>query len=180
MEKTLLLNATYEPLRVLPWEKAVYLFYLGKVDIIECYDRPIRSVSVSMKVPAVVRVKRFVPFQRSYRHVKFSRQNIFTRDRHTCQYCGETFKPEHLTFDHVIPVSQGGETTFHNIVTACRKCNYKKANKTPEQAKMALRRQLHRPNWPLTVTLMLSLQKQTPEIWKSYLFGHDQNQEAHI
>ena len=117
-EKTLLLNATYEPLRVISWERAISLYYLGKVEIVDTYERNILTQKVSMKIPAVVRVKRFVAFQRAYRHVKFSRQNVFTRDRYTCQYCGETQKGEHLTFDHVIPQCQGGETTFNNIVTA--------------------------------------------------------------
>ena len=170
MEKTLLLNATYEPLRIIPWDRAVQLVFLNKVEIVESYDRYIRSLSVAMRVPAVVRTKRFVPFQRSYRTVKFSRQNVFTRDRHTCQYCGEKFRPEHLTFDHVIPQCQGGPTTFDNIVSACKPCNYKKAGKTPLQANMPLLSRMYRPTWPLSVTLMLAMST-PPKEWSAYLFG---------
>lgn len=171
MEKTLLLNATYEPLRIISWEKAVYLFYLGKVEIVESYDRQIGTVSVFLKVPAVVRIKRFVSLHRIHRNVKFSRRNVFTRDRYTCQYCGESFKEEHLTFDHVIPASKGGEKTFENVVTACKKCNYKKANKTPSQANMLLKKTvIQRPHWPLAVTLLSGLPDSPPLVWEPYLF----------
>lgn len=177
-EKTLLLNATYEPLRVISWERAISLYYLGKVEIVDTYERNILTQKVSMKIPAVVRVKRFVAFQRAYRHVKFSRQNVFTRDRYTCQYCGETQKGEHLTFDHVIPQCQGGETTFNNIVTACKPCNYKKAGRTPEEAAMPLRSRIYRPSWPLSISLMLALQTQIPAQWEPYLFGGAKGQRG--
>ena len=170
-EKTLLLNATYEPLKIISWQKAVYLYFLGKVEIVESYERTIGSISCSLQVPAVVRVKKFIKYQRSFRHVKFTRNNVFARDRFTCQYCGTHFQAKELTFDHVIPASIGGETTFENIVTACKPCNMKKGDKPLNKAGMKLISSAYRPHWPISVSIMLGMQKQYPNEWNVYLFN---------
>ena len=169
-EKTLLLNTTYEPLRIISWQKAVYLYFLGKVEIVENYNRKIGSKSCNLNVPAVVRVKKFIKYQRSFKHVKFSRNNVFARDRFTCQYCGDVFQPKDLTFDHIIPASVGGDTTFENIVTACKPCNMKKGNKPLHASGMRLISAAYRPNWPLSVSIILGMQKKHPDPWKAYLF----------
>ena len=88
MEQTLLLNATYEPLRLISWQKAVALFTLGKVEIVEEYDKEVRSVSFVMKLPAVVRLLRWVKWRDD--SIPFSRRNIYVRDHGKCQYCGES------------------------------------------------------------------------------------------
>jgi 5-methylcytosine-specific restriction endonuclease McrA len=93
MEQTLLLNATYEPLQVVHWQKAITLWCQGKVEIVAVHDREIRAVSFSMKLPSVIRLLRRIRIRRKVDYVPFSRANIYARDRHTCQYCGESCRP---------------------------------------------------------------------------------------
>ena len=119
MEQTLLLNATYEPLKVVHWQKAITLWCQGKVEVISVYDREIRSVSFSFKLPSVIRLLRYIRIKRTIDYVPFSRANIYARDDHSCQYCGEVFPTAELTFDHVVPVAQGGRKDWENIVTCC-------------------------------------------------------------
>src|SRR5690349_17423324 len=138
MERTLLLNASYEPLHILSWKKAMTLLFAGKVEVLAEYDREIHSVSFSIKLPSVVRLLRYIRLKKSLNHVKFSRINIYTRDEFTCQYCGQHFNSDDLTFDHVIPAAMGGDKSWENIVTCCFKCNHKKGGRTPQQAGMAL------------------------------------------
>ena len=94
MEQTLLLNASYEPLKVVHWQKAITLWCQGKVEIISVYDREIRAVSFSFKLPSVIRLLRYVRIKRRFDYVPFSRANIYARDDYTCQYCGETLPTE--------------------------------------------------------------------------------------
>lgn len=101
MERTLLLNITYEPLRIISWQKAVTLLTLGKVEIVETYNRHVRSISFSIPLPSVVRLLYLV--KRRPQEVKFSRKNIYTRDDGQCQYCGKPLQPKEITYDHVIP-----------------------------------------------------------------------------
>ena len=94
MERVLLLNITYEPLKIINWKRAITLLFLEKVEVVEEYGREIHSISFSIKLPAVVRLLRMV--KRPKAAVKFSRQNIYTRDKYRCQYCGEKFGSEEL------------------------------------------------------------------------------------
>jgi 5-methylcytosine-specific restriction endonuclease McrA len=144
--ETLILTQGYLPHRIVGWQKAITMLVIGKVEVVETYDEVIRSVSLSLRMPAVVRLTRKV------RHhdpkVRFSRINVLTRDGFRCQYCGVKQLARDLTLDHVVPRSQGGAATWTNIVAACRACNGKKANRTPEQAGMKL---LSRPVRPKTL-----------------------------
>lgn len=81
------------------------------------------------------------------RTIPFSRRNVFKRDRSTCQYCGRRPPADELTIDHVVPRSQGGVSTWENCVLACMDCNSRKANRTPDQARMPLRKRPVRPLW---------------------------------
>src|SRR5437879_9282501 len=103
MEQTLVLNATYEPLRIISWQKAMTLLFQGKVEVIAVYDREIRGVTVRVKLPSVLRLLRHVRMKRPFADVPFSCANVYARDDHTCQYCGHRLPPSQLTFDHVIP-----------------------------------------------------------------------------
>lgn len=169
MELTLLLNSTYEPLRVVPWKKAIALLWQGKVEVLEVYDRDIHGVSISIKLPAVMRLLRMVRVKDSHRAVKFSRINIFTRDGYTCQYCNQKFRTEELTFDHVIPIAMGGRKTWENIVTACWRCNNRKSGRTPEEAGMRLIRKPVKPRWNPVITITIGI-RNAPESWRDYLY----------
>jgi len=152
MEMTLLLNSTYEPLRVVHWQKAIALLWQGKVEVLEVYDREVHGVSISFKLPSVMRLLKLVRLKDSHRAVKFSRINIFTRDGYTCQYCRSKFRTEELTFDHVVPIAKGGRKTWENIVTACWRCNNKKSGRTPKEAGMRLMKRPVKPRWSPIVT----------------------------
>src|ERR1044072_9155605 len=134
MEQTLLLNASYEPLKIVHWQKAATLWCQGKVEVISVYDREIRAVSFSFKLPSVIRLLRYIKIKRRFDYVPFSRANIYARDDHACQYCGDSFSTTDLTFDHVVPVAQGGRKDWENIVTCCVTCNRKKGGRTPAGA----------------------------------------------
>lgn len=145
MGAVLLLNASFEPIKVISWQKAVCLFFTEKVEIIEEYEHEIRSVSVAIKAPAVVRLLKYV--RAGERVPPFSRFNILARDGFKCQYCRVDLNVKQATLDHVIPRSKGGKTSFENVVCCCRTCNIKKGSRTPEQARMRLIREPFRPDW---------------------------------
>jgi 5-methylcytosine-specific restriction endonuclease McrA len=167
MERVLLLNITYEPLKVIDWKKAVTLLCLGKVEVLEEYNREIRSVSFTLKLPSVVRLLQMI--RRPKSPVRFSRQNIYARDRYQCQYCGNKYPTEDLTYDHVIPKSRGGRTQWENIVTCCVECNRKKGGRTPHEASMRLVREPTRPSWVPAIRITIGF-KQIPENWRDYLY----------
>src|SRR5512143_2162058 len=145
MEQTLLLNASFEPLKVVHWQKAITLLCQGKVEVISVYDREVHSVSITFKLPSVIRLLRYVRIKRRFDYVPFSRANIYARDEYSCQYCGRTLPASELTFDHVVPVAQGGRKDWENIVTCCIGCNREKGGRTPEEAGMRLVRMPGRP-----------------------------------
>lgn len=167
MEQTLVLNATYEPLRIVPWQKAITLLFQGKVEVIAVYDREIHGVTVRVKLPSVLRLLRHVRIKRPFADVPFSRGNVYARDDHRCQYCGNRFAPAQLTFDHVIPVARGGHKGWDNIVTCCIPCNRKKGDLTPEEAGMHLIRKPKRPKWRPFVQINLGLHQH--ESWKHFI-----------
>lgn len=169
MEQTLLLNATYEPLKVVDWRKAITMLCQGKVEVVSEYDREIRSVTMAFRLPSVIRLLRYIKIRRCVDYVPFSRANIYARDDHRCQYCGEEFLVEALTFDHVIPVSQGGRKNWENIVTSCTCCNRRKGGRTPLQAGMRVIRQPTRPTRSPAVRLTFGL-RNTPDSWRDFLY----------
>jgi 5-methylcytosine-specific restriction endonuclease McrA len=169
MEQTLLLNATYEPLKVVHWQKAVTLWCQGKVEIIAHHDREVRAVSFSFKLPSVIRLLRYVRIKKRFDYVPFSRANIYARDGYTCQYCARTHSTQDLTFDHVTPVSQGGRKDWENIVTCCVSCNRRKGGRTPAEAGMKLIRPARRPEAAPAIRVTIGL-RQAPESWRDYLY----------
>ena len=167
MEKTLLLNATYEPLRIISWRKAVTLVVLEKVEVIETYDRQIHSVSLSIPLPSIVRLVHIAKWRRI--KVNFSRRNIYVRDNGTCQYCGKPLQHKDITYDHVIPKSQGGLTSWENVVTCCIRCNTKKGARTPQQARMQLLTIPKRPQWHHFFHDSIDSNR-SPKGWRNYLY----------
>ena len=131
----LVLNADYRPLSYYPlslwsWQDAIKAVFLDRVNIVSHYERTVRSPSFEMKLPSVVSLKTYI---KPARHPAFTRFNVFLRDRFACQYCGQ---PEDLTFDHVVPRSKGGLTTWENVVAACSPCNLRKGDRLPDEVHM--------------------------------------------
>jgi 5-methylcytosine-specific restriction endonuclease McrA len=141
----LVLNADYRPLSYLPlslwsWQDAIKAVFLDKVEVLACYDDIIHSPSFEIKLPSVISLKQYV---HADRNLAFTRFNLFLRDGFSCAYCGSK---KDLTFDHVLPRSMGGRTSWENIVTACSPCNMKKGGRTPKQANMPLHFKPHQPS----------------------------------
>lgn len=132
---TLVLNADYRPLSYYPlslwsWQDAVKAVFLDRVNTVSEYDHAVRSPSTEFRIPSVVSLKNYV---KPARYPAFTRFNVFLRDQFSCQYCGSK---NDLTFDHLIPRSKGGQTTWENVITACSPCNLRKANKSCAQIGM--------------------------------------------
>ena len=141
----LVLNADYRPLSYYPlslwsWQDTIKAVFLDRVNIVSSYDTFVRSPSFNMKLPSVISLKSYV---KPARFPAFTRFNLFLRDRFTCQYCGCN---RDLTFDHVIPRSRGGQTTWENVVTACSPCNLRKGGLMPSVAQMFPFQKPYRPD----------------------------------
>ena len=163
----LFLDHAWRPLRVESWERAIADLFLGKIEVVEnSRDRTIRTVSREFPMPSVVRVVR--KFKRDRIRVKFSRINIYTRDKFHCQYCGLRFMTEDLNLDHVTPKAQGGRTTWENVVCSCVECNSRKADRTPQQAGMRLLTIPKKPTFLPTVAIRNMNSDQIPVEWRSY------------
>jgi len=141
----LILNADYQPLSYFPlslwsWQDAIKAVFLDRVNVVDNYDRVVRSASFEMPLPSVVALKDYVSQNRS---PAFTRFNLFLRDGFQCVYCGS---PEELTFDHVIPRRLGGRTSWTNIAAACSPCNLKKGGRLPNEAGMRPRVKPYKPS----------------------------------
>lgn len=169
MTAVLFLDASFRPLRIEAWQRAIVDLFLGKVEVIEySRDKTIRGVERTHPMPSVVRVLR--RFRRERIRIKFSRLNIYARDRFTCQFCGQRFPSEDLTFDHVVPRARGGRTTWENIVACCIPCNKEKTDRTPEEAGMRLLRRPTKPADLPAVTVRMD-GRAIPEEWRAYWSG---------
>lgn len=165
--RSLLLNAGYEPVRIISWQRAIVLFFQGKVDILEYHSTFARSVRSSFQLPSVLRLRRYVR-PRLHGPIRFCRENIYIRDNFTCQYCGDRFNANHLTLDHVIPASLNGKKSWTNVVAACRPCNQRKANRTPQTANMPLLKEPASPSW-LPKNEFSFNTEEMPLTWGQYL-----------
>jgi 5-methylcytosine-specific restriction endonuclease McrA len=165
--RTLVLSQGFEPVKIVSWQRALTLLFLGKVEVIEEYDRDVKTTSIVIKIPAVVRLLK--AFRRHKKPVKFSRINIYGRDKYTCQYCGAKKLIGEFTYDHVVPRSKGGKTEWSNIVSCCEACNRKKANRTPAEAGMRL---LSTPVRPVASPVLVVAMSRTsmPDAWRDYLY----------
>ena len=162
---TLKLDSSYRPLAVIDSVEALILCIVGKAKAIESYTKTISSVKKKFELPAVIVLNRYIKFRFSY--MACNRANVLWRDDYRCQYCGNTFKPEKLTLDHVIPKSRGGDNSWKNLVAACKKCNQRKGNKTPSESGM---RPITKPYVPKMNILKSINKEQISPIWKNYLW----------
>lgn len=166
---TLALNADYSPMAFLNWERAMVLLCEGKVSVVEEYsDKVIHTTTTTFPVPSVIVFKKFA--RKRKRVIKFSRENIWLRDKGVCQYCGKFVDREKYTYDHVNPRHKGGKTDWDNIVCACYSCNQKKGGKTLKESGMTLLRAPFKPT-ELPIDLMQTIKwtKSMPTSWASWL-----------
>ena len=176
MNQTLVLDVGYQPHRIVGWQRAVMMLFDGKAEVVEEYDEEVyRSTTLVIKMPAVVRL---INTLRRKKGVKFSRINVATRDKFRCQYCGHKKPLSKLTYDHVVPRSQGGQTRWENIVMACRPCNGHKANRTPGQAGMKLLSQPVRPKTLPIVAFRMDRVDSLPDAWASWVYWQGQLEEG--
>ena len=165
---TLVLSIAYEPVERICWQRAVTLWWLEKVEVVEEYaDRHIGGPGYSMPMPCVVRHTR--PARRRKRTIRFSRQNVYARDGGKCMYCARTVPMHEATYDHVIPRRLKGRTCWENIVIACQPCNQKKGGRMPEQAGMRLLTKPVKPRSLPSVARGIAYTSGMPERWKPYL-----------
>lgn len=163
--KCLLLNADYSPIGICSVEHAFCLLYTDKVELVVSDERPLHSVNGLYSRPSVVRVREYVKLP--YKKVPWSKRNVLRRDHYICQYCGRGVESK-LTVDHVMPASRGGSNDWTNVVAACKHCNNKKDNRTPEECGMKLR---GKPSKPNRITFLKSMSKEIDTKWEPYLFS---------
>ncbi len=163
MSKVLVLNASYEPLNICTWRRAVVLLMKGKAEQIEHNGKLIYT---NLPVPTVIRLRSYVKIP--YKEISLSRRNLLHRDNYTCQYCGD--RRHDLTIDHIVPRSKGGTDSWENVVAACLKCNVKKGDRTPKEANMVMNTTPRRP--PSHVYFEISKHAASGEFsWKKYVIG---------
>jgi 5-methylcytosine-specific restriction endonuclease McrA len=164
MGKVLVLNASYEPLNITSWQRAVVLVIKGKAEQVEHNGK---YVYADFPLPTVIRLRHYVTIP--YKEIPLTRRNILHRDGHACQYCGYT--GEDLTLDHVIPRSRGGGDSWENIVTACVRCNVRKGSRTPREANMLLSQNPRRPYSSLYFEVTRYLRNGVHQEWRKYVIG---------
>lgn len=169
----LVLNADFRPLSYFPlsvwhWQDAVKAVVSDRVNVISEYDARVHSPNHTLRAPSVISLKEYIA---PARRPAFTRFNVFLRDRLICQYCNEQMPAHDLTFDHVIPRSQGGRTSWDNVVAACGPCNLSKGGRTPSQARMPLLRDAHEPStWELQENGRSFPPNFLHESWRDYLY----------
>ncbi|MGE0796483.1 MAG: HNH endonuclease [Acidimicrobiia bacterium] len=157
----MVLNATYEPLCVVPARRAVVLVLSDKAEVVHPTDQVMHSARLQVNVPSVVRLVSYVrvPVRR---RAPLNRRAVFARDGHRCQYCGGDAE----SIDHVVPRSRGGEHAWDNVVAACRPCNSRKRDRLLAETTMALRRH---PRVPRELTWVTVAVGSVPSAWEPYL-----------
>ncbi len=182
---TLVLNRNWQAVHIATVARALVKLYRGTARVVDPHDyqtydwsdwaqlRPagddafVQGVSLQIRVPEVVTLTDYdaVPSAQ----VAFSRRNIFKRDKFTCVYCGVQPGTDELTIDHVVPRAHGGQSTWDNCVLACLTCNHRKADRTPEQASMRLRKKPVRPAWkPVYATDSVPIKSWTKFVSEAY------------
>lgn len=161
-QKVLVLNADYNAINLCTINKAFLLVYLNKAEMIaHSEDSFLRTISESYALPTIIRLHYYVRIP--YKSIVLNRHNVFKRDHNRCQYCSSQ---KHLTLDHVIPKSRGGSTTWDNLTTACKNCNSRKGDQTPEEANMPLKQ---KPFKPTFIMFLRDFSGKVDNAWLPYL-----------
>ncbi len=163
MTGVLLLNATYEPLTVLSLRRAAKLLLKERAEAIGADTVPLVGLERSLAIPTVLRLRYYVNVPRR-NPPAWTRRGLLARDHYTCAYCGKQCSAREATVDHVLPVSRGGRSSWGNTVTACFRCNQRKADRTPHEAGMKL---LIEPKLPRT--RYLTVRGDIPSAWKMWI-----------
>ncbi|MEY4200624.1 MAG: hypothetical protein RLZZ265_2364 [Verrucomicrobiota bacterium] len=186
-QPVLVLNRLWQAVNICTARRALSLLFQGHAQVVlgdqdgafQTYDfaewrdfshrephpESVRGISVRIRVPRVIMLAVFDRLPR--KEVKFTRHNIFERDKNICQYCGHTFDRKDLNLDHVIPRDRGGPTTWENIVCSCVPCNTRKSNRTPSEAGIHLIRKPKKPKWRPFVQLNYGVEYH--DSWKHFL-----------
>ncbi|MBT3307518.1 MAG: HNH endonuclease [Alphaproteobacteria bacterium] len=177
----LVLNADFRPLSYFPlslwsWQDSVKAVFLSRVNVVSEYEHAVHSPSFEMQLPSVISLKDYVDMDR---RPAFTRFNVFLRDAFSCQYCGHAFTSEILTFDHVVPRSRGGRSTWDNVVTACSPCNLRKGHQSLKRAGMGLLRSPVRPsNYQLQENGRAFPPNFLHESWRDFLYWDTELESA--
>ena len=161
----LLLNADYEPLNVCDLRRAFRLLFGAKAEVIEYDHTEIRTPTAVLRAPSVIKLQYRI--KRPRPRVRLSRREVFARDGHLCQYCGEPTSK--LTLDHVLPRHRGGSHSWNNLVAACNSCNHRKGGRLPEEAGMRLRKRPFEPRCDAYSMYSSYLRDPRNEAWRDYL-----------
>ena len=168
MHRVLVLNATYEPLSTVSVQRAIVLLLKEKAELVEAAAERLHAVCTSLPVPLVIRLVYYVRIPHPV-VLSPTRKSVALRDNYTCQYCGAAPGRALLTLDHIVPRSRGGQTTWDNVVAACRACNMRKGNRTPEEAGLVLRKHPGRPHY---LAFLLLSEAGPRDVWSKYVFGN--------
>jgi len=185
--QVLVLNRLWQAVNVCTIERAVSLLYMGHAQVVHENDDGfntftfrewcdfsstvddegdvVSSISLRIRVPRIILLLFFDRMPN--KDVKFTRQNVFARDKNTCQYCGKKFERKDLNIDHVVPRHQGGKTTWDNVVCSCLDCNRRKGNRTPQQARMHLIRRPKKPRWRPFIEVQFS--RKADRSWRHFV-----------
>jgi len=162
--RVLVLNATYEPLNVCTTRRALVLLLKGKAEVLEIGKGLLRSETMELSRPDVIRLVTYVRVPRDVHRRRITRRAVLARDDWTCQYCGDD-RPK-LTVDHVIPKSRGGGSDWDNIVASCAPCNRQKGNRLPREAGMQPKKV---PRAPAPTIFIRIASPRVPRTWEQYL-----------
>lgn len=168
MQSTLVLNASYEPLSVVPVTRAISMLMSGKAVSLDDSNVVFRSTSFELNAPYVVRLNAMV-HRSSRRKVAFSRRGVLVRDNFTCVYCGKRGD----TIDHVLPQSKGGPTSYENCVAACRKCNSKKDDLLLSEIGWSLPQKPSAPSWYMMALFKAPAASPQRESWAQHIAYYD-------
>jgi len=169
--EVLVLNQNYHPLLICTAKRAISLAFLGKVKVVENYKESVKSPSLTMYLPSVVKLDQFVHVK--HNKIILSRRNILKRDEHQCQYCLRKSVP--MTIDHIIPKEKKGPGTWENLVACCHNCNRIKSNRTLEDAEMKF---IRKPKQPTNIHYIRQFVKRDQASWKPYLYMQESRLEG--